>query len=135
MRAFKIIGISLGGLAALVGGIFALALMLTAGATHAADDFVKLVGESRYEQAYEATAPAFKKATSLETFRSVMQRVGLDKAEGASWTSRAREDSSAKIEGTVRLRDGRTLAATIHVAKIDGTWRVLGVEARPQGAS
>jgi hypothetical protein len=135
MKALKIIGIAFGGLASFAGGIFALALMLTSGATQAAEDFVKLVGESRYEQAYRDTAPQLKVVTTLETFQKVIQQVGLDKAKTVSWTSRTRENDSATIEGTIRTRDGRTIAVTIRLVKIEGTWRVMGLDAQPSGAS
>ena len=134
MKALKWIGIGVGGLAAVAAGIFALAFLLTAGAARATDDFLAEIGQSRFEEAYKATAPEFQKQTSLEAFRATMQRMGVDKYESAAWNSREIVNDRAKVEGTVRLSDGRKLLMAVALVKIGDTWKVLGMDMR-QAAS
>jgi hypothetical protein len=134
MKALKWIGIGFGGLAAVAAGIFALAFLLTAGAARATDEFLALVGQERYEEAYKAATPEFQKQTSLEDFRATMKRMGVDKYESAAWTSREIDGGRTKIEGTVRLRDGRKLLMAVGLVKIGDTWRVYGMDMR-QAAS
>ncbi len=135
MKALKWVGIGLGGAAVVAAGIFALAFLLTAGATQAADDFLALVGQGRYEDAHRAAAPEFQKQTNLETFRATMLRMGVDKHESAAWNSREIVNDRAKVEGTIRLRDGRKLFATVTLIKIGDAWRVYGMQMRDAGAN
>ena len=130
MKALKWIGIGVGGLAAVAAGIVALAFLLTAGAARATNDFLALVGQDRYEEAYQAVAPEFQKQTSLEAFRTTMKRMGVDKFESAAWNSREIVNDRAKIEGTVRLRDGRKLLMAVALVKIGDTWKILGMDMR-----
>ena len=134
MKALKWIGLGVGGFAALAAAIVAAAFLITAGAAGAGDDFVKLVGESKYEEAYRSAAPEFRKETSLETFRALMQRFALDKAEGAAWSSREVSGGAARLEGTIKTRNG-AVAIKMQLVKQDGIWRVYGFSLRPAATS
>ncbi len=135
MKALKWIGLGIGGFAALGAVIVAAAFLITSGAATAGGDFVKLVGESKIEDAYRSTAPEFRKETNLETFRALMQRFNLDKAEAASWSSREVSGNVAKLEGTIKTREGGAVAIKMQLVKMDGVWRVYGFSLRPAGTS
>ena len=135
MKALKWIAIGIGSVAALAGVAVAAVFMLTAGAASAADEFLVQVGQGRYEEAYRATAPQFQTQTSLDTFRTAMQRFGLDKYEWASWNSREISGARGQLEGTIRTRDGGRVFATITLVKIGDTWKVYHMQLRPAGAS
>ncbi len=135
MKALKWSGLGVGGLAALAAAIVAAAFLITSGAATAGGEFVKLVGESKYEEAYRSTAPEFRKETSLETFRALMQRFALDKAAAASWNSRAVSGGVATLEGTIKIRNGGAVAIKMQLVKSDGVWRVYGFSLRAAGTS
>lgn len=135
MKALKWIGLGVGGVAALAAAIVAAAFLITAGAAGAGDDFVRLVGESKYEEAYRSTAPEFRKETSLETFRALMQRFALDKAEAAAWASREVSGGAATLVGTIKTRGNGAVAIKMQLVKTDGVWRVYGFSLRPAGTS
>jgi hypothetical protein len=132
MKALKWVGIGVGGFAALIGAIFAVVFSLTSGAASVATEFLTLVSESKYEEAYQATTPQFRKDVKLETFRGVIK---LDKFESVSWNSREISGEGVKLEGTVRLSDGRTVVAIVKLEKIDDAWRVYSVTLRRPGVS
>ncbi len=134
MKALKWIGLGAGGLAALAAAIVAAAFLITAGAAGAGDDFVKLVGARKYEDAYRSAAPEFRKETSLETFRALMQRFALDTAEAVSWSSREVSGGAATLVGTIKTRNG-AVAIKMQLAKQDGVWRVYGFSLRAAGTS
>ena len=135
MKALKWIGIGVGGLAAVAGIAVAIVLALTAGAASAADAFLSQVGQARYEEAYRSTAPQFQTQTSLETFRSTMQRFGLDKYQSASWNSREISGGQTQLEGTLKTRDGRTIRAKVLLVKEGDVWKVYGMDLRAGGVT
>jgi hypothetical protein len=133
MKALKWIGIGVGGLAAIVGAIFAVMFLTTTGAATAATDFLKLVNEDRYEEAYQATTPQFRKQFPLEKFREAVKLRGF---ETVSWHSREVSTSTGvTLEGTLKLRDGSTAIAIVKLEKIEGAWKVYSVVMRRSGAS
>lgn len=135
MKALKWIAIGIGGVVALAGIAVAAVFMLTAGVAGAADDFFAQVGQGRYDEAYRATAPQFQAQTKLETFRTTMQRFGLDKYQSASWTSREMSGGQTKLEGTLKTRDGSNVVASVTLVKVDDVWKVYYIQLRPAGAS
>jgi hypothetical protein len=133
MKALKWIGIGFGGFAVVVGAIFAVVFTLTAGPAGAATDFLKLVNEDRYDEAYEATTPQFRKEFPLAKFREAVRLRGL---ESVSWHSRGiSTGTGATLEGTLKLRDGSTAAVVVKLEKIEGAWKVYSVVMRRNGAS
>jgi hypothetical protein len=135
MKALKWIGIGLGGVAVLAGVIVALVFTLTAGAAGAADEFLALVGRGRYEEAYRSTAPQFQAQTSLETFRATMQRYGVDKYQSASWSSREISGGRATLEGTIKTRDGGSVAVKAILVETGGQWKMYGLNLRAAGVT
>ena len=133
MKALKWIGIGVGSFAAVVGGFVAAMFMLTAGAATAATDFLKLVNEDRYEEAYQATTPQLRKEVPFEKFREGIKLRGF---ESVSWHGRGISTSTgATLEGTIKLRDGSTATAIVKLEKIAGAWKVYSIEMRRDGAS
>ena len=127
MKVLKWIGIGVGGLAALAGITIAVVFALTASAASAADAFLAQVGQARYEEAYRSTAPQFQTDTSLDTFRSKVERFGLDKYQSVSWNSREIGGGKTRLEGTVRTRDGRTVRVKVWLVKEGDVWKVYGM--------
>jgi hypothetical protein len=133
MKALKWIGIGVGGFAAVIGAIFAAVFMLTGDAATAATDFLKLVNEDRYEEAYQATTPQFRKEVPLQKFREAVKLRGF---ETVSWHSRqVSTGAGITLEGTLKLRDGSTAAVVVKLEKIEGAWKVYSVVMRRNGAS
>jgi hypothetical protein len=135
MKVFKWVAIGVGSVMGLAGATVALVFALTAGAAGAADAFLAQVGQGRYEEAYRATAPQFQAQTTLDTFRATMQRFSLDKYESASWNSREVSGARAQLEGTVMTRDGGRVLATVTLVKVDGAWKIYGMQMKSAGAS
>lgn len=135
MKALKWIAIGIGSVVALAGVAVAAVFMLTAGVASAADELLAQVGQGRYEEAHRSTAPQFQAQTKLEAFRAAMQRFGLDKFQSASWNSREITNGVAKLEGTIKTRDGGSVVATITLVKVGDAWKVYHMQLRPAGAT
>jgi hypothetical protein len=133
MKVLKWIGIGVGGFAAVIGAIFAIVFTLTGDAATAATDFLKLVNEDRYEEAYQATTPQFRKEVPLGKFREAVRLRGF---ETVSWHSRqASTSTGVTLEGTLKLSDGSTAIAIVKLEKIEGAWKVYSVVMRRNSAS
>ena len=125
MKALKWVGIGVGGFVAFVGAIVAVVFMAAADAASAANEFLRLVSEQKYEAAYQATTPQLRQEISFEKFRA---EVKLSRFESVSWHSReVSTKSGVTLEGTIELRDGVTATAIINLEKIEGVWKVYGV--------
>jgi len=135
MKALKWIGIGLGGVGVLVGLILVLVFSLTGGAVDAAEAFLSLVGKGQYEEAYRSAAPQFRTSQDLGSFRTTMQRYGLDKYESASWSSREVTNGRATLEGTIRTSGGGRVPASVVLVKSEGAWLVYGLRFRGAGVS
>jgi hypothetical protein len=127
MKALKWIAIVLGGVGVLAGLIIVLVFSLTGGAVDAAEAFLRLVGQGKYEEAYRSAAPQFRTSQDLGAFRATMQRYGLDKYESASWSSREITNGRATLEGTVRTSGGGRVPTSVVLVKSEGAWLVYGM--------
>ena len=132
MKALKWVGIGVGSVAAIIGAIFAVVFTLTSGAAGAASEFLTLVSENKYEEAYQAATPQFRKEVGLDHFRSVIK---LEKFESVSWHSREIGNEGVKLEGTIKTRNGGTVDVIVKLEKVDDAWRVYSVTLRRSGAN
>ncbi len=133
MKALKWIAIAAGAAGVLAAGIVVLVFSLTSGAVDAAEAFLALVGQGKYEEAYRSAAPQFRSSQDLGAFRATMQRYGLDKYDSASWSSREITNGRATLEGTVRTTGGGRVPTSVILVKSDGTWLVYGMRFRAAG--
>lgn len=134
MRALKWTAIGVGGFVMLIGAIAAAVFMLTAGAASATDDFFAEVRQGRVEEAYRSTSPQFQQATSLDAFRTIVQRFRLEKFESVSWNAREIVDGHTKVGGTIKTRDGGSVHATVTLVKVGGSWKVHGFHLKTASA-
>jgi hypothetical protein len=132
MKALKWVGIGVGGFAAVAGAIFAVVFTLTGDAAATASDFLKLVSESKYEQAHQSTTPQFRKEIKVEKLRELIK---LEAFESIAWTKREISNAGIKLEGTIRTRSGATVYAIVELEKIDGAYKVYSVRLRRGDAS
>jgi hypothetical protein len=134
MRRFRILFIVAGAILLLVLLIGGAVFYFTRGAVDAADTFFTTIAESGPAAAYAQTAPAFRAATGPDDFANVAQRLQLTSFRSASWSSRSRNNDTAKLDGTLTLGVGGPLPITVDLVEDDsGTWRVLAFKIPPAG--
>ncbi len=134
MKALKWVAIGLGAGGVLAGGIVWLVFSLTSGAVEAAEAFLRLVGQGRYEEAYRAVAPQFRPSQDLGSFRATMQRSGLDKYEAASWSSRRISGGWARLRGTIRTGAGGRVPVVVELVSGNEAWLVYSIRLGGAGA-
>ena len=65
-----------------------------------ADAFLSLVGQGKYEEAYQSAAAALRSAETLESFKQKMQQSGLDGYQSANWNHFDFKDTVTAVSGT-----------------------------------
>ncbi|HUG90435.1 MAG TPA: hypothetical protein VML55_06360 [Planctomycetaceae bacterium] len=112
---------------AVIAGIVFLVFSLTRGATEAADRFLALVGEAKHHEAWLSTAGAVRAQQDEAEFVRTIERLGLDEAASASWSSRRIVNDEATLEGSVTTNSGGAIPVTIKLLKEQGEWKVLSI--------
>jgi len=118
---------ALAGIVAVSVAVVLLIVSATDPGVQAANKFLDHVGNGRIEQAYKEAAPLFRQRQTLEGFRQVAQRIGIDKFVSASWTSREISGKRIILKGTISLRGGAEIATEVGLLETAGAWRVIGM--------
>jgi len=112
-----------GTVALLVGGVFA----LTRPVVDASEQFLTLVGEGKFADAYASTADGFRAQQDEASFAAAVKQLGLTDFASAFWNSRQIENQTGAAEGTVTTKDGGTRPVTVRLVREGGRWAVDGV--------
>jgi hypothetical protein len=97
-----------------------------------ADNFLKLVGEGKFEEAYQSTAAAFRQAESVQSFTKKMQEYGLDGYQSGEWSGFTIDDNVATLNGTVTTKTGvRSVKLTF--TREGERWRIVRIDVMSGG--
>jgi hypothetical protein len=120
----------LGGLA---GGA---AFYFSQGAVRAADDFFTTLATTGPEATFQKTSAVFREAQTASDFSAWAQTHHLSDFRSANWNSRSISGSKAELSGTLELKNGASLPATMTLTKNDqGIWQVVFVDVPPTGVA
>src|SRR3546814_4646475 len=92
-----------------IAGIVAIVIAVfsfTSGMTKTADEFFAAARKGNVEQAYQYTSPDFKAGTTRDELAAFLKANALDKVTGTSWSSRAINGPTSKIEGSLTIATG-----------------------------
>jgi hypothetical protein len=130
-RMKTVLYIALGGIllpCGTCGGCFYMSFREIPGARKSADAFMDLIGQGRVDDAYAATAPAFRAAVSLERFREIVARYpAFTKQERRSMDGLRVYNGRRAIARYNVANAQNTLSLTLALSKVDGQWRVESV--------
>lgn len=108
---------------ALLGLLIWRVFTATAGAAAAATEFVAMLGHQSTAAIF-SRSPALKIAMSAAEFEAIVREHRLDSAERASWTQRGIGKGSATIAGSIHLKSGEAVPATLTLVEQDEQWLV-----------
>lgn len=128
---FLIVGVVCVGLC---GGLAYFGYSVAKGVFQGADDFLALVGQGQFEQAYQEAAAGLRNAESLESFTEGMKKMGLDGYTSSNWSGFQVENNRAVIEGTVTTKTG-SIPLKVTLVNENDKWRVLRIDATTGGTS
>ena len=97
----------------LVGGIFA----LTQPVADAAEQFLVLLGEEKFAEAYASTADGFRAQQDETSFTGAARQVGLTDYASVSWHNRTIDNHEGTAEGTITTKTGDTKAVSVRLVQ------------------
>ncbi len=104
-----------------------------AGAARAAEDFLKLIDESRWADSYAATGAQFRQRNSLERWADVSEKVRSPLGKLLTRNLTTNEFVPAPPEGYQLVKfassyaDGTNQVESLSLAWEDGAWKVVGI--------
>lgn len=104
-----------------------------AAAARAAEDFLKLIDESRWAESYAATGSQFRKVNTLEVWTKVSERVRRPLGKVLTRNLVTNEFVPAPPEGYQLVKfassyaDGTNQVESVSLEWEDGAWRVVGI--------
>jgi len=112
------------GVVVVIAAILVAVFSFTAGMTKAADEFFAAARSGNVEQAYRYTSPDFQAGTSKEELAAFLKANALDKVTDTSWSSRAINGGTGKLEGSLTIATGGVVPVEIDLTKGDDGWKI-----------
>jgi hypothetical protein len=104
-----------------------------ASAARAAEDFLKLIDESRWAESYAATGKQFRKVNTLDVWTEVSERVRSPLGKVVTRNLVTNEYVPAPPEGYQLVKfassyaNGTNQVESVSLEWEDGTWKVVGI--------
>jgi len=94
----------------------------------AATEFLQKIGESRFQEAYDNTAFAFRAQTNFRSFQATAKELGLNAGTvSCNWRSEEIKDRDVKLTGELMSANGTTVPVRLTLIEERGEWRVFAL--------
>lgn len=107
--------------------LLAAVMLMTRGVAGAADQFVGHVSKGELDEAYALCGGQLTEELNREQFESFLRSSRLVDLESASWTHREIKNEAGEMGGKVKLKGGDELPVTFFLRKIEGDWKIAGI--------
>ena len=124
----KKIGISCSLAALGLAVLLSLAMRATSGVVDVADKFLEHIAQEHTDQAYSLLGPEVTKEIPREKFEDFLKASLLKKTHSGSWSNRSVENGVGEVSGTFTLSTGGSKRVHFVLHKIDGDWRIQGIQ-------
>lgn len=85
-----------------------------------------------YEKAYSYTASEFKKEVSIHDFKQfIEENPALKDNVSVSFPSREIKNNYGFLNGTLQLKDGKTIPIEVQLIKEDNVWKIIYIDLKP----
>lgn len=106
-----------------IGGAFA----LTRPVVDASEQFLALLGEGKFAEAYASAADGFRAQQDEASFTRAVRELGLTDYASVSWHNRQIENKDGTTEGTVTTKGGGTKPVSLRLVWEGGRWAIAAV--------
>lgn len=112
--------------------IIVVAFAATAGPVKTVEKQLVLLKAGDVNGAYELTSGDFRKATSLEVFKTFIEKYpSLSKNKSHTFTERTIENNVGTIKGSLTAEDGTVTPVTYMLVNEGGKWLILNIDLNP----
>ena len=106
------------------GGIF----FLTQDIANASDEYLEALKQGDYQTAYDLSAPNVQNELGgVEGLQQFVNQTGF-MPDSWNFNNRSIENNTGQLIGVVTLQNGTIVNTTMNFQKIDGDWRVTGLD-------
>ena len=99
----------------------------------AADDFFQKISESRFQEAYDSSAFAFRAQTDFPSFQATAKELGLSTGTiSRNWLSEERTDQDTKLTGELLAANGAKITVHLTLTLERRAWRVFALRTPSQ---
>lgn len=119
----------------IVVGMLMFVFTITAPAVDSAKAHLDDLRVGKIEDAYNATAQAFKSETPLPEYKKFLEQYpALQHVRELSLGDRSLQNQRVSLKGTVTTTENAVLPISIRLVHEGGQWRILGIEVEAAGA-
>lgn len=115
------------GIVVVIAAILVAVFAFTSGMTKTADEFFAAARNGNVQQAYQYTSADFQASTSSEELAAFLKANALDKVTDTSWSSRAVNGRSGKLEGSLTTATGGIIPIKVDLTKGADGWKILAI--------
>lgn len=135
-KAMLVIGVLLAGFILYVATLFTIVMFATSGIVGTVKLQLDALRSGDIEKAYSYTSKDFQKATPYSVFKSFVDKYpSLKNNESSFFNEREIKNNIGTVKGTLTAKDGAKTPIEYQLIKEDGTWKILGMNLLPTGAS
>src|SRR5215475_10163639 len=95
--------------------IFRAVIAATQPVVDASEEFLTLLAEEKFSEAYASTASGLKARLDEPSFTAAVKKLGLTDYSSAFWNSREINNQEGKVGGTMKTKNGGTRAVVIQL--------------------
>jgi len=112
----------------LIGSIVFFVFYSTRKLPNSADNFLTLVKNNQYEEAYQGTSKVFQSNFSLDQFQSFISQYKLGEYQSSLWNSRKISGgNTGTVSGSITLTDHTVIPTQINFVKEENDWKIASI--------
>lgn len=124
MKNKKGCGLGCLGCLSLVGSIFGILMVVLGPVVTAGDEFLALLGQGKFSQAYQSSGSEFKKAIDEQGFTQFAKDAKLGEYASRSWGNRSINNGTGMLSGSFTTKDGTSYPISLLLTKEGDVWKV-----------
>ncbi len=112
----------------LIGSIVFFVFYSTRKLPNSADDFLTLIKNNQYGEAYRKTSKLFQSHASLDQFGSFISQYKLGEYQSSLWNSRKISGgNTGTLSGSITLTDHTVMPVQINFVKEENDWKIASI--------
>lgn len=124
MNKKKGCGLGCLGCLSLFVSIFAVLMVVLKPVVAAGDEFLAMMGQGKFSQAYQSSGSDFKKAIDEQGFTQFAKDAKLGEYASSSWMNRSMKNGVGELRGSFTTKGGANYPISLLLTKEGEVWKV-----------
>lgn len=118
------------GIIVFVALVLSLALYMTKGIVHQANQFLLASQQQDFTKAYQMLTPEAQETVDESNFEDFLKSKKLNDYKSSLWLSRQIENKTGYLRGYIKTFDGTKVIVEIVLSKENGIWKIQRLSAK-----